>query len=115
MSHHSSDKPMIEVPRGADMDPAALKKRRLKLDELNQKLGATGDHPAGRIVPHDEGGLVFGVTVFNGRVVFDFGKPIRSLAFTRDDALQLAELLKQRAEQCPPIIKAPPADGGLKE
>jgi hypothetical protein len=78
-------------------------------DQLTETLGPTKDFPHGKLVPHDEGGLIFGVTVFNGRVVFDFGKPIRSIGFTREGALQLAELIKQRAEQCPAIF-APAAN-----
>lgn len=111
MSHHSSDKPLTApvltafdnfIKPGISSDAAA--KAQALEDNLRGSLGPTGEHPAGRIVPHDEGGLMFGVTVFNGRVIFDFGKPIRSIGFTREGALELAELIKQRALQCPVII-----------
>lgn len=111
MSHHSSDFPLTQFQAPPEDERKSLIER-LKTEQLTQALGPTGQHPHGKIVPHDEGGLIFGVTVFNGRVVFDFGKPIRSLAFTREGALQLAELLRQRAEQCPHILGSKTATGG---
>lgn len=112
MSHHSSDKPLtapvfeefakMEKPGAHQLD----ERTKAKIAQLESQLGPTGSHPHGRLVPHDEGGLMFGVTVFQGRVIFDFGKPIRSIGFTREGALELAELIKQRAMQCPPIIGA---------
>lgn len=110
MSHHSSDHPLTHLmsnTAGTTDRLAKLLKDELgdlKEKQLQSTLGPTGDHPHGRIVPHDEGGLMFGVTVFNGRVIFDFGKPVRSIGFTREGALELAELIRQRAEQCPAVL-----------
>lgn len=107
MSHHTSDKPLtapfIEMIKKTE-DNHAEKRVMEKIKSLEEELGPTGGYPDGKIVPHDEGGLMFGVTVFSGRVVFDFGKPIRSIGFTREGALELAELIKRRAMQCPQII-----------
>ncbi len=47
---------------------------------------------------------MMGITNFNGRVVIDFGKPVRSVGFTRADALNLAKTLIERAKACPKII-----------
>lgn len=104
MSHHSSDKSLTDMlALKAAVD--GLKERSIAEEKnLVETLGPTKEFPHGKIVPHDEGGLMFGVTVFNGRVIFDFGKPIRSIGFTREGALELAELIKQRAEQCPQVI-----------
>lgn len=123
MSHHSSDKSltnvsaeaMEEFKEMANRDLKQFKKEhasietqiRAKQQQLDDALGPTGTHPAGRLVAHDEGGLMFGITVFNGRVIIDFGKPVRSIGFTRNDALELAKALKVRAKQCPPIIGEP--------
>ncbi|MGX5775454.1 hypothetical protein [Methylorubrum zatmanii] len=112
MSHHSSDLSLTHLlsnTAGTTEELGNMLKDELamlKEKQLQTSLGPTGDHPHGRIVPHDEGGLMFGVTVFNGRVIFDFGKPIRSIGFTREGALELAELIKRRAEQCPSILFA---------
>lgn len=111
MSHHSPDKSLAILSPIATGDKERVRLRDLierqsaaKEKQIVDALGPTGDFPHGRIVPHDEGGLMFGVTVFNGRVIFDFGKPIRSIGFTREGALELAELIRQRAEQCPAIF-----------
>jgi len=111
MSHHSHDKSLADVMAIFGNKPEvvkdfALQKKRIEALEgqLKEALGPTNDFPHGRLVPHDEGGLMFGVTVFNGRVIFDFGKPIRSIGFTREGAMELAELIKQRAMDCPPIL-----------
>lgn len=107
MSHHTSDKPLTS-PFITEMAGDGAKRLKdvlaAKEKQVQEALGPTGDFPHGKIVPHDEGGLIFGVTVFNGRVIFDFGKPIRSIGFTREGALELAELIKRRAEQCPAIL-----------
>ena len=112
MSHHSPDKGLTDMSAVDSVlekklqqlsDPAVVAKQA----QLSETLGPTGDFPAGKLVPHDEGGLMFGVTVFGGRVVFDFGKPIHSIGFTRNEALELAELIKRNAERCPPIIGKP--------
>lgn len=102
MSHHSPDKSLTSLFNSTAGRSALLDD--LKAEQLTSVLGPTKDFPHGKIVPHDEGGLMFGVTVFNGRVVFDFGTPIRSIGFTREGALELAELIKQRALMCPPVI-----------
>ncbi len=121
MSHHSHDKSLADVMAIFGNKPEVVKDlaQQTKLgdpteerltrynaveEQLKDTLGPTNDFPHGRLVPHDEGGLMFGVTVFNGRVIFDFGKPIRSIGFTREGALELAELIKQRAMDCPPIL-----------
>lgn len=118
MAHHSSDKSLAAL-FGSTSDLVRKAGDALKFEDflkpvdeqeiaknkqLLNVLGPTGDYPSGRLVPHDEGGLMFGLTVFNGRVIFDFGKPIRSIGFTREGALELAELIKQRAMQCPEIL-----------
>ena len=114
MSHHSDDKSLtdltskiaghLESKDGQFKKDKAALLQQMKGEQLQSTLGPTGDFPAGKMAPHDEGGLMFGITNFNGRVVVDFGKPIRSLGLTRPDALQLAETLIERAKKCPPII-----------
>ena len=113
MSHHSRDKSLTDlmslvgvIPEHKKLESFAEQLNRSTAinDQMSDTLGPTKDYPHGRIVPHDEGGLMFGVTVFNGRVIFDFGTPVRSIGFTREGALELAELIRQRAEQCPAIL-----------
>lgn len=103
MSHHSSDE-SLTAPAFPSDDKREKFIDAMRKEQLESALGPTKEFPHGKIVPHDEGGLIFGVTVFNGRVIFDFGKPIRSIGFTREGALELAELIKQRAMQCPEVL-----------
>lgn len=110
MAHHSSDFPLhpdhdetqkklVEMfkNRTADSDSApgdpATLKRRL------ENLGATGEHPQGKLAPHDEGGLRYAVGVMDGKVVLDFGKSVRSLGMDPDQAEQLAKTLRKKAKR----------------
>ena len=61
------------------------------------KLGATGDFPEGKIVPHDEGGLQFAIGHYKGKVTLDFGKAVKWIALGPEDARNLAEILKKQA------------------
>lgn len=62
-------------------------------------IGATGEHPEGKLTKHDEGGIQFAVGVKDGKVVLDFGTPVVWLGMNPADALKLAETLIQRARQ----------------
>lgn len=104
MSHHSTDKPLATFAALRNLLDDEQKRALAEEKNLVETLGPTKDFPDGKIVPHDEGGLMFGVTIFNGRVILDFGKPIRSIGFTREGALELAQLITKRALQCPPVI-----------
>lgn len=120
MSHHSTNNSLTEKMRelenlAADKPAEEVMKKLRQVEaakkHLDKTLGPTGTYPAGRLVAQDEGGLMFGVTRFNGRVILDFGKPVQSIGFTRNDALELAKVLRAHAKQCPPIIgEAEPVD-----
>lgn len=58
------------------------------------KLGATGDHPQGKLEAGDEGALMAALSVVDGRVRIDFGsKPVAWLAINPDDAIALGGAL----------------------
>lgn len=83
MSHHS------DIPFG---------------DDLARKLGlgATGRYPRGKLCEHDEGEIKIGIAAdpANGVVVIDFGKSVRSLGLTPDEAKDIADLLTSKAFEC---------------
>lgn len=88
MSHHSGNGPSI--------DPSYLERMLVKERE-HTKTGATGDHPRGKIVPHDEGGIRIAVGRKGDTVVIDFGTPVAWIGFSSDEARALAESLLKHA------------------
>lgn len=62
------------------------------------KPGPTGDFPQGKLNEDDEGGLQIGVTTESGKVVIEFGIPVRWVAMAPDQAIELAKIITQRAE-----------------
>jgi len=70
MSHHGDqpeDSPMRDALRKILSDPL---------------IGATGEHPQGKLTPHDEGGIQFAIGVKDGKVVLDFGQPVVWVGFS---------------------------------
>lgn len=115
MSHHSSDKSLIDeinskFLRKEASDDGLFKRNesslitQAKAAQLQSSLGPTGDFPAGKLAPQDEGGLMMGITCFNGRLIIDFGKPVHSVGFTKKEALEFAKTLQARAATLPKII-----------
>lgn len=86
MAHHS------EVPGGASMD-----QRFRALFHDRPSLGPTGAFPQGRLNPEDEGEIRMGVTVHDGKVVMDFGKPTAWIGMDPRQARELGETLIRRA------------------
>lgn len=71
-------------------------------DHLIERFGATGGRPNGRYGEHDEGEIRFGVAADVDRqvVLVDFGKPVRSVGMTPDQATQLADMIRAKAAEC---------------
>lgn len=59
------------------------------------QLGATGDYPAGKLNEHDEGAIQIAVGMQKGKVVVDFGTPVKWIAMDPKMARQLAESLRK--------------------
>ena len=96
MSHHSQDGTLGGRLREILSDALG---NRIN-ESLEQKLGATGRYPDGKVSEQDEGEIVFAVAGHNGKVFIDFGKPVHSLGMNPDQALQLAALLVEKAANC---------------
>jgi hypothetical protein len=80
MSHHSYDEKSSPIH-----------------ELLRKDLGATGEHPDGKLNKHDEGGIAFAVGVHEGKVVMDFGKPTAWIGMNPQDAMDLASILINNA------------------
>lgn len=96
MAHHGSD----------PFEGATLK----DMQDLAEKLGATGGFPDGKLTPTDEGELRFAVCVKDGRVVFEFGKPVAWIGFTPEQAREIAVSIREAADhiETPPTIVVVP-------
>lgn len=60
-------------------------------------IGATGQHPHGRLTSTDEGSIQFAISVKDGKVCMDFGTPVVWLGMGPEDAVQLAQRLIKHA------------------
>ncbi len=103
MAHHGRN-PLLD---GEDKEAhARLRKELLKNEHLLDSLGATGQFPQGKLVEHDEGEIQFAVGIRDGKVVLEFGKPVRWMGMDRHQARQLGQLLIAKSEECL-MIKQP--------
>lgn len=72
-----------------------------KLKEIEraaeQKIGATGQFPEGKLDESDEGEIRIAIGRKDGKVVIDFGTPVKWIGFTPKLARQLAELIRQQS------------------
>lgn len=125
MSHHSTDDPLIadefkKMLKESSADGTFEREKnslitQAKAEQLKNELGPTNTYPRGKMSPSDEGGLMMGITNWNGRVIIDFGKPVRSVGFTKQEAIAFAEMIIARAECCPDILfptAQPQEEGG---
>jgi hypothetical protein len=95
MAHHSSD-----LFSGREDGP--LKHLFAELggkEPRRPTLGATQQFPQGKLTPEDEGEIRVGVTVYNGKVVIDFGKPTSWMGMDAEQARSLGHLLIHRARE----------------
>lgn len=90
MAHHGRD-PFDDSP-----DAPRLNAMR---EQLLSSLGETGKFPDGKMHKSDEGELAFGVTVANGKIVVEFGKPVAWIGFLPDQAQELGMLLIRRSAE----------------
>jgi len=89
MSHHGSDP--FDSPEFA----ARNKLMRDLLNSAAEFRGAIGAYPDGKLTPLDEGSIQFAVGGQDGKVVIDFGTPVRWMGMTPQQAADLAsDLMK---------------------
>ncbi len=72
-------------------------RKMLKKQEKN--FGATERFPEGKLNEADEGEIKFGVTEKDGKVVLNFGKEIKWMAATPEQAKDLAGSLLNKARE----------------
>lgn len=65
---------------------------------MNDKLGATGKFPDGKINKYDEGELRIGIAIKDSNVIIEFGKPVKWIGLPGDEAIALGKLLIKKGE-----------------
>jgi hypothetical protein len=73
--------------------------RAMRLEKEELHFGPTGQFPEGKLTSNDEGQIAFGVAIYHGKVIVNFGTPIASLGLSPQEARQLALVLRQRANE----------------
>lgn len=82
-----------------------IEAREKELREFLQKskeelgLGATGRFPGEKLTSNDQGEIAFGVAVYHGKVILNFGGPVASLGLSPEEARSLALVLRQRSDE----------------
>ena len=104
MAHHSSEhdaemmKRFMERMGEQDVETLQALNEEVK-NKYGNGLGATGRFPEGKLTLADEGEIQFAVTTIKKKVVIDFGKPVRWLGCTGDQAIDLGRLLIKRGRK----------------
>ena len=62
-------------------------------------LGATGRYPEGKLREDDEGEISIGITVYEGKVIMDFGDDMGWVGFTPEQSRHIASTLQRGAKQ----------------
>ncbi len=70
---------------------------------MSEVIGPTGRFPLGKKYDDDEGELNIGLSVDSTTNIFrmDFGKKISWLGLPREQALQLADMIREQALEMP--------------
>ena len=64
-----------------------------------EKLGATGEYPKGKLNKDDEGELQLAIVAHEGNVIIDFGETVTWLGLPKEEALQFAKMIIDKANQ----------------
>lgn len=110
MSHHYSELRPSELDAlfaKADQTETDNALRQLRREQESLGLGATGNFPRGKLTDTDEGEIKIGIVAdpSRGVVLVDFGKPVRSIGFTYDEAMALADSFRDKAFELRGITK----------
>lgn len=102
MSHHGEGLPPQINNFDELMDRLAAKEEKFKpFSPVMEKLGATGNHPDGKLTEDDEGEIRLAIGHTPGKVIIDFGdKPIKWIGFNTTQARQIAMTLIEHADKC---------------
>jgi hypothetical protein len=89
MSHHSQE--IFEQQHSAEFS-----KQFKDMFSPLPNIGATGKFPDGKINEKDEGELQFAMTVSDGRLIMNFGKPVAWIGFEKEQVEELISYLTKK-------------------
>lgn len=94
--HHGNDFPPPEILKQLEQRREVLETR-----EQDEKLGATGQFPDGKLGDGDEGEIRFAIAgdKENGLVHCDFGTPVQWFSMSPQQAVDIAQSLIHQARQ----------------
>jgi len=64
---------------------------------MGENLGPTNEFPDGKINENDMGELRLGIGTTNDNVVIDFGTSLTWLAFSKQEAIEFARIITEKA------------------
>jgi hypothetical protein len=68
------------------------------MKEKIEKIGSTSKFPQGKLKSDDEGELRMAIFEKEGNIVIDFGKDLSWIGFGKKEAIELGELLINKAK-----------------
>jgi hypothetical protein len=108
MAHHGNDPDAIPMMNqlSEEMRDKLASLQNFATREIPQ-FGATNKFPQGKLNDNDEGEIAFGVAADkeNGKVLINFGKPVAWFGMDREQAIELANTLRQKADDLLDITK----------
>lgn len=78
-------------------DQELMEAMKVTMEDKKAALGATGKFPEGKLTEQDEGEIAFSIGTVNGKVVLNFGQATSGIGMSADEAIDVAELLGNRA------------------
>jgi hypothetical protein len=97
MSNHSSFPDQDMLRHLLDAKSAEAKERTMTRIMESAPVGATGNFPKGKLTKADEGEISFLVGAKNDKVILQFGTPVAWMGMTPEQAVDLGEMLIQKA------------------
>jgi hypothetical protein len=101
MAHHGNDPDAVAMNNLTDEAREKLRQLQQQIPERPfPSLGATNRFPQGQLNQNDEGEIMFAVAADKnqGKVLINFGKPVAWVGMDREQAIDLSNLLRQKAD-----------------
>lgn len=102
MSNHGSNIDLSDfLKKKLERTEISLEKVMGLIAQEQNKLGATGRFPLGKLTPSDEGEIRFGIAADpqTKTIILNFGKPVAWLGLPRKEAAELAAMILEKLKE----------------